>query len=613
MDNASAYEWQKTCVGKIVTADAPRFLVSVWTGLGKTRAGARLSAEYAKLIPSLIIVVLVPTDDIAKSWRQQLHSVGLHCMQVGKDRNDRTVAGTTCACGAPANCLVMTYAFSAAHPHLLLKAVRGPHLLHLDEVHHLREGSKDRGGWVQPLVMASDLITRVVCYSATPCRTNRDERIPWVHTKNAATEELDPIPEQWTYERSYGQALTDRPPRAVTSVVFERFDGDAEWWENDDDGARQEFSKRISDKHTPAMEKKVRRYAVDGRGEWLRTALASSSAKRDEEAAVGYPAGGIAIGRHTDHAIAMADILVAQGNDPVFVYTNDYMTDRHKVGDGWLNAADRRPGHKPQLADDLVDKFRDGSAPWMVSVRKLAEGVDIARFRVLVYATVISTWLAFVQAVGRVLRTDWSLPEWADQCAWVYILNDRTMSGYAAQIEDEQAEAILEPEEDDERPPRSGNRIPASDGRRESGFVASTGEYAGATISGQHMDAELMGLAGRAGLGGAELPTLRKLQEAGLLRWSADEDADMAVTRVSDPTADLRRALAAKTEVVRSWAGARLRAGEFGDYTEAVRRCNKDLGRGFGVWKDSPDLTVEQVEKAIRWAKEQLQELRNQS
>ena len=78
---------------------------------------------------------------------------GLHLKRIGK-QNDRTVAGTTCACGAPATALVMTYALCAAHPHLLLAAVRGPHVLHLDEVHHLRNGSTDRA-WVAPLVAAS--------------------------------------------------------------------------------------------------------------------------------------------------------------------------------------------------------------------------------------------------------------------------------------------------------------------------------------------------------------------------------------------------------------------------------------------------------------------------
>ena len=51
-----------------------------------------------------------------------------------------------------------------------------------------------------------------------------------------------------------------------------------------------------------------------------------------------------------------------------------------------------------------IRAFRDGTAPWLVAVRQVSEGVDIPRLEVLVYASDYTTPLFFQQAIGRVLR-----------------------------------------------------------------------------------------------------------------------------------------------------------------------------------------------------------------
>jgi superfamily II DNA or RNA helicase len=628
MDNrALAYAWQDDLIREYQVADAERYLVAAWTGLGKTRAGAKICATLAQIKPGLSIIVLVPNDDIAKGWRKALHGEGLHIRRIGKDQNDRTVAGTTCACGAPATVLVMTYQFCAAHPHLLLREVRKPHALQLDESHHLRRGSLDREGWILPLRMASQVMasareegifSRVVSYSATPLRTD-EEPVPWIHTKDAASDELDPLPDRWIYKRTYGQALTQRGPRPVTPVVFERFAGDVEWGVEDEDGATTvTHQKRISDEHPKYIERKVRRYAVDGRGGWLRNVLEAASSKREELAAEHPSAGALAIGRNTNQAVAMADTLVRQGQGPVHVYMNDYMTDDHQLGNGWTDeTTGKRPGHRPELSDTLIDQFRKGNGPWIVSVKKMAEGIDVDRLRVLVYATTVATWLAFVQAVGRVLRTSWSLPAWIDQCAWAFILDDKTMSGYAARIEDEQIEASLDDDDDDNdddgdpRKKKTGTHGTPAPGRER--FIGSTSEYSGATAAGQHLDAQLMTLANKAGLSGTELPALHKIWDAGLL-WSQTAPAEAETITPEDPEVEFDTARKDKNQAVHRWASARRRAGEFTGPTmmgDSYAACHNELGDLFGVWKDSANVTTEQYRKAEQWANEQCRALRD--
>ena len=55
--------------------------------------------------------------------------------------------------------------------------------------------------------------------------------------------------------------------------------------------------------------------------------------------------------------------------------------------------------------EDLIKVFRNSNKRWIVSVAMISEGVDIKRLRVLVYLPYALTQLAFVQAIGRVVRT----------------------------------------------------------------------------------------------------------------------------------------------------------------------------------------------------------------
>jgi superfamily II DNA or RNA helicase len=51
-----------------------------------------------------------------------------------------------------------------------------------------------------------------------------------------------------------------------------------------------------------------------------------------------------------------------------------------------------------------ISRFTSSTDPWIVAVRMVAEGVDIPRLRVGVFATTTTTELFFRQAVGRLVR-----------------------------------------------------------------------------------------------------------------------------------------------------------------------------------------------------------------
>jgi superfamily II DNA or RNA helicase len=55
-------------------------------------------------------------------------------------------------------------------------------------------------------------------------------------------------------------------------------------------------------------------------------------------------------------------------------------------------------------ASRLITDFRDSTAPWIISVQMISEGVDIKRLRVLLYLSSYRTELAIKQAHGRIIR-----------------------------------------------------------------------------------------------------------------------------------------------------------------------------------------------------------------
>jgi superfamily II DNA or RNA helicase len=95
-------------------------------------------------------------------------------------------------------------------------------------------------------------------------------------------------------------------------------------------------------------------------------------------------------------------------------------------------------------ASERIKRFAESSAPWIVAVKMVSEGVDIPRLRVGVYATNIQSELFFRQAVGRLVRTVEGLDE---QSAYVYIPADTVLVRYALQIKEERDHRLLQESE----------------------------------------------------------------------------------------------------------------------------------------------------------------------
>lgn len=88
--------------------------------------------------------------------------------------------------------------------------------------------------------------------------------------------------------------------------------------------------------------------------------------------------------------------------------------------------------HEPN-AHARLERFREGTTPWIVSVGMLSEGVDIPRLQVCCYLSHIRTETFFRQVLGRIIRRT---GQHDTDCYW-YGLNEPLLRRYARRLNDD--------------------------------------------------------------------------------------------------------------------------------------------------------------------------------
>ena len=169
-------------------------------------------------------------------------------------------------------------------------------------------------------------------------------------------------------------------------------------------------------------------------GDWIAHVLRDADDAAAELRAGTHPdAGGLVVAIDKEHAETLADRLARiTGERPDIVHSD---------------AAD---------ASARIARFSAGSAPWLVSVLMVSEGVDVPRLRVGVYATTARTELFFRQVIGRFIRRT---PAPKDQMSHVFLPSDPKLKALATQIEEERNHAlVLEPSDGEDRRARRARR-----------------------------------------------------------------------------------------------------------------------------------------------------------
>jgi len=399
--------WQHEALQKFEQGEKASFLAVATPGAGKTTFALTAVRRALLARRAQRIVVVVPTQHLKQQWAHAAEGFGLHL-----DPDWSPGFG-----GLPSDVhgIAVTYQQVASNPHALRAMVRGAFAV-LDEIHHAGESRS----WGDAVRTAFEPAVFRLCLSGTPFRSDQNT-IPFV-TYDGDLAEPD-------YEYGYGEALKEG--RVVRPVYFPRINGHMEWTAP----GGLDYAATFDDQLTRELANQRLRTALNVEGEWLPAVLEQAHAQlvhlrqRDPRAA------GLVIAMDQDHARGIAQVMSERFRVTAVVATSDEPT-----------------------ASAKISAFASGTAPWIVAVRMVSEGVDIPRLRVGVYATNTITDLFFRQAVGRLVR--W-IEGGGRQNAYMFIPDDVRLRTFGANIAEQRRHSLRKPNDeklDDpfaaEQPPR---------------------------------------------------------------------------------------------------------------------------------------------------------------
>lgn len=358
------------------------FLAVATPGAGKTTFA--LVAAQNLIDRGLIsrIIVVVPTAHLRKQWAGAASRQGIQL--------DHEYANGSGALARDFDGTVVTYQTVASQPMLWRKlSTQAPTLVILDEVHHA--GDAEHLSWGRTLQEAFASAVRRLLLSGTPFRSDK-QRIPFIRYDGT-----DCVP---SYNYDYGMALQDRT--VVRPVSFPVLDGDMRW--SSAGVVSQALLSEAGDEQSKAL-----LAAYDPAGSWISSVLRKADADLTQAREEMPDAAGLVVASSQMHARRYAELLQQISGEPAVVAVSD----------------------DPE-ASKAIERFDKSTSRWIVAVQMVAEGVDIPRLAIGVYASRITTQMFFRQVVGRFVRMRGSDDT---TTARLYIPSLDTLLDYARDIE----------------------------------------------------------------------------------------------------------------------------------------------------------------------------------
>jgi superfamily II DNA or RNA helicase len=161
--------WQREALAKYETEPRKDFLVTATPGSGKTTFALSLAVGLVSRRVIDRIIVVAPTDHLRTQWAEAAATMGISL--------DPGLSNAVGPVPADLHGYVTTYAQVAGKPTLhAARANAKRSLVIFDEIHHAGDGLT----WGDAIADAFDTVSRRLCLTGTPFRTNTVERIPFV-------------------------------------------------------------------------------------------------------------------------------------------------------------------------------------------------------------------------------------------------------------------------------------------------------------------------------------------------------------------------------------------------------------------------------------------------
>jgi superfamily II DNA or RNA helicase len=426
-------EWQSRALDKFEESRTLSFLLDATPGSGKTIFSAFCCRGLLERNQVDFALILVPTTalkgDTHAGFLGNWNGVGIQLTTILKDGK-----------GPPSEYkgAVITY---AQLPNIIstieIWAANGLRIFSVfDEIHHITEDNV----WGAAAERLARCSTKILGMTGTPFRGD-GRRISFVEYDKDGCARPD-------FKYSYRAAVKERVCRPVE---FMTDDGTAEFIRYQEE---EKQTVRLSEASTDSDVRGASNTIFRADSNWLRAVIERAEVSVDEY-------------RTTD-ADAGCLIVCRAGTDD-----GDERYLRQVAG-----LVKDVTGEIPEIisyedpdANAKIERFRKGKQRFICAVRKISEGVDIKRLRVLVMATRPTTELLFRQLVGRVVRVQNKKKK---EYATAYIAKFPQLQEWAANLSEEAKQGLYDRE--------MGDRDIATGERQESSFVAlnSTHENGGA-------------------------------------------------------------------------------------------------------------------------------------
>lgn len=390
---AGLRRWQREALETYESTLPEDFLVSATPGAGKTTFALTLARRRMASRDINRVIVVAPTDHLRTQWADAAAVVGLNLDPTLKNSQGPVRPGM--------DGYVTTYAQVASHPMLhRARATNARTLVILDEIHHAGDGLS----WGEAVAEAFAPARRRLSLTGTPFRTKADERIPFIRYEESDEGHMSVADYAYEYRHALSEAV-------VRPVVFAAYSGTSRWMNS----AGEVLSASLTGAGTKSTEEKAWRTALSPTGKWIPHVIAAADARLTDIRESGSPdAGALMLATDQETARAYAALVKkVTGHAPVLVLSDDPRSSKK------------------------IEAFRTGTDRWLVAVKQVSEGVDIARLSVCLWACSFRTPLFFAQAIGRVVRA--RTPK---ESATVFLPAVRPLLALAAAMEDERNHVV---------------------------------------------------------------------------------------------------------------------------------------------------------------------------
>lgn len=373
------------------------YLMVALPAAGKTRAMLWVANEWRKKagVKPRLIVHVSPLRDLKKDFQKDAKT------NFGLEFQTTEFTGTLKP-GMHGLCL--TYAGMANLAYVMRGlCARYEVMVIFDEPHHMSV----EGAWGKQALQAFENAERRLFATGTPWRHDFED-MPFLARNDDGT-----YPHDFIFD--WPRALEEEP-RCIRILVFRHFDDTIDYEDKDSHevvtlDSRDRLSKDQQDRWLSGAIK----------GADMATAMISEAhAKLMQIRALKPDAAGLVVCEDIDRAHKTAQRLREITRvTPHLIVSDD------------------------EVSETTVQHFKDERGVWIVSVRKVSEGINIPRLQVGVFLTNYTTELYFRQFVGRVARNQGTK---YDQEAYVFMPRHHLLVEYALKIEQLQAVALKERE-----------------------------------------------------------------------------------------------------------------------------------------------------------------------